>query len=73
MELLEFSISSDNNSVVQEKLDLEFVEPEEEEIHPFSQMKDIFESDVKEYGNDLKTIINIKEIKDKCLKYIEEN
>ena len=73
MELLEFSISSENNSVVQEKLDIEFVEPEEEEIHPFSEMEDLFESDVKEYGVDLKTIINIKEIKDKCLKYIEEN
>jgi len=71
-ELFEFSISIKNNSIVQEELDLEFLDPETEDMYTFSEIEDLFERDVKEYGNDLKTLINIGEIKSGILKFIKE-
>ena len=71
-ELFEFSISIKNNSIVKEELNLEFVDPETEDMYTFSEIEDLFERDVKEYGNDLKTLIDIGEIKSGILKFIKE-
>ena len=41
-------------------------------MYTFSEIEDLFERDVKEYGNDLKTLIDIGEIKSGILKFIKE-
>ena len=73
-DIFEFTVAIKNNSIVQEGLDLEFIEPYGEDTCTFEHMEDFFERDVKEYGNDLKTLINIGEIKSGILKkYNTEN
>ena len=41
-------------------------------MYTFSEIEDLFERDVKEYGNDLKTLIDNGEIKSGILKFIKE-
>ena len=73
-DIFEFTVAIKNNSIVQEGLDLEFIEPYGENTCTFEHMEDFFEKDVKEYGNDLKILINIGEIKSGILeKYTKEN
>ena len=71
-ELFEFVISIENNLIVKEELDLEFLDPESEVMYAFSEIDDIFRRDVEKYGNELKSLINIEEIKSRILKFIEE-
>ena len=73
-DIFEFTVSIKNNSIVKEGLNLEFIEPYGEDTCTFEDMEDFFEKDVKEYGNDLKILINIGEIKSGILeKYTKEN
>ena len=71
-ELFEFSIFTDNNTIVKENLDLEFIDPYSDDMYPFSKMEELFEEDIKEYGNDLKELVDINEIKNGILRYIKE-
>ena len=71
-ELFEFSIFTESNTIVKENLDLEFVDPYSDEMYPFSKMEELFEEDVKEYGNDLKELVDINEVKNGILRYIKE-
>ncbi|MDG1245919.1 MAG: hypothetical protein P8N74_05440 [Polaribacter sp.] len=71
-ELFEFSIFTENNTIVKENLDLEFIDPYSDDMYPFSKMEELFEEDVKEYGNDLKELVDINEIKNGILRYIKE-
>ena len=67
-DIFEFTVAIKNNSIVQEGLDLEFIEPYGEDTCTFEHMEDFFERDVKEYGTELETLINIGELKSEILK-----
>ena len=69
-ELFDFVISTDTNTLVQEELELEFYDPYREDNYRFNELEDVFERDVKEYGDNLRTEININNIKDSCLAHI---
>jgi len=70
-ELFEFVISTDTNTLVQEELELVFYDPYREGNYRFNELEDLFERDVKEYGDNLRTEININNIKDSCLAHIK--
>jgi hypothetical protein len=64
--LFQFIIKEDDNSVFEDdEIELEFLDPYEEEFYELNELESIFTKDVNEFGNRLSTIIDIQLVKEK--------
>jgi hypothetical protein len=72
-DLFEFIYCNTSNSIV--SLDIEEideVEPSEDENFLFSELDNLFEKDIEQYGDELENIIKLDKIKSYAQKFIEE-
>lgn len=64
--LFQFIIKEDDNSIFEDdEIELEFLDPYEEEFYELNELESIFSKDVNEFGNRLSTIIDIQKVKEK--------
>jgi len=63
--LFQFVIKEDDNSIFEDnEIELEFLDPYQDEFYELIELESIFLKDVSVYGDKLLTIINIQKIKE---------
>ena len=68
--LFQYTIKEDDNSIFEDnEIELEFLDPYEEEYYELNELESIFTNDVSEFGDKLSSIIDIQKVKETISKY----
>ena len=68
--LFQYTIKEDDNSIFEDnEIELEFLDPYEEEFYELNELETIFSNDVSEFGDKLSSIIDIQKVKEAISKY----
>ena len=63
--LFQYTIKEDDNSIFEDnEIELEFLDPYQDEFYELIELESIFLKDVSIYGDKLLTIINIQKVKE---------
>ena len=68
--LFQYTIKEDDNSIFEDnEIELEFLDPYEEEFYELNELESIFTNDVSEFGDKLSSIIDIQKVKESISKF----
>jgi hypothetical protein len=68
--LFQFTIKEDDNSILEDnEIELEFLDPYEEDFYGLNELESVFLNDVSEFGDKLSTVIDIKKVKEAISKH----
>lgn len=71
-DLFDFVYCHASNSIINLEGEIDEVEPSEDENFLFSELDNLFEKDIEQYGDELESIIELDKIKSYAQKFIEK-